>query len=137
MGHTPYGYRIENGVAVVDEAKAEIIRTIYEKYLSGSALIAAAGAAGLKATHSTVKRLLQNKHYLGDDYYPAIIDRETFEAAEAERIKRADELGRGKCRDEKPVPAPPTLFHMKPKEQDFGDPFMEAEYMYSLIESEG
>ena len=38
--------------------------------------------------------MMQNKRYLGDDYYPAIIDKETFDAAEKERVKRQIRLGR-------------------------------------------
>lgn len=33
MGHTPYGYRIENGKAVIDKEKAQQIRTLYKNYL--------------------------------------------------------------------------------------------------------
>ena len=29
MGHTPYGYRIENGKAIIDEPAATKIRTLY------------------------------------------------------------------------------------------------------------
>ena len=35
MGHTPFGYRIENGVAVIDEDAAGKLRTLYANYLSG------------------------------------------------------------------------------------------------------
>jgi len=35
----------------------------------------AAEQAGMKACHGSVKKMLQNRHYLGDEYYPAIIDR--------------------------------------------------------------
>lgn len=35
MGHTPFGYRIENGKAVIDEAAAAHVRDLYKNYLSG------------------------------------------------------------------------------------------------------
>ena len=38
--------------------------------------------------------MLRNKKYLGDDYYPAIIDKETFDKAEEIRMSRAKALGR-------------------------------------------
>jgi hypothetical protein len=38
MSHTPYGYKIENGIAVIDEEKADKIRFLYESYLSGLSL---------------------------------------------------------------------------------------------------
>lgn len=88
MGHTPYGYRIEDGRAVIDEEQAERVRKLYRGYLSGLALMPAAKQAGIETWHGSAKRLLQNRHYLGDAYYPAIIDRETFDKAEQELKKR-------------------------------------------------
>jgi len=52
-------------------------------------LSVAAKTAGIDAYHGTAGRMLRNERYLGDDYYPAIIDEETYEKAEAERVKRA------------------------------------------------
>ena len=94
MGHTPYGYRIENGKAVVNEEQAAQIRKLYEGYLNGMALMEAAKAAGLKLYHGSAKRMMQNRHYLGDEYYPAIIDQNTYDMLLAELQKRAKALGR-------------------------------------------
>lgn len=132
----PYGYRIEKGKAVIDEVQAEQIRTIYKGYLSGLAYIAAAEAAGLTRMHAGVKSMLKNKSYLGDAYYPAIIDRETYDKAEAERIKRQTRLGRVFA--DKPVEESmlATKFTMPKVGKKYIDPFKQAEYIYSLIESE-
>ena len=46
MGHTPYGYRIEEGKAVIDEAAAAQVRELYKNYLSGLSLTNAAKEAG-------------------------------------------------------------------------------------------
>ena len=94
MGHTPYGYRIENGVAVIDEAAARKLRKLYKNYLSGMGLQMAAAEAGIQTYHGTAKRLLMTQHYLGDDFYPAIIDEETYHKAQEELITRAAALGR-------------------------------------------
>lgn len=136
-GHTPYGYRIENGSAVICDEEAEQIRKMYNGYLRGLSLIAAAKKAGFQMTHSSAKRIMQNPRYLGDGFYPAIINRETFDAFEAERDRREKLLGRdgrGKKKVEA-VPAP-TAFQMKKATQAFSDPYRQAEYLYSLIESE-
>ena len=45
-------------------------------------------------THSSVKKMLRNVHYLGDDFYPAIIDKNTFDTFEAELQRRAEVLER-------------------------------------------
>lgn len=136
MSHVPYGYRIENGKAVIDEEKAEKVKKLYKAYLSGLAYVPATEAAGLKLYHTGAKKMMQNKHYLGDDFYPAIIDNETFEAAEAERIKRQVKLGR--VFDDKPAQENKvaTGFRMPNVQMKYDDPFKQAEYLYSLIESE-
>lgn len=136
MGHTPFGYKIENGVAVIDNAAATQIKELYENYLSGLSLSAAAKAAGITTYHGTVKCMLQNKHYLGDAYYPAIIDCDTFEKAKSELKKRAEALGRTRVPKAKIPAAIPMIFIMKPVVENHPDPIEQAEYLYSLIESE-
>jgi hypothetical protein len=137
MAHTPYGYRIENGIAVIDEEKAEKVRNLYRGYLSGLSLSVAAKTAGIDAYHGTAGRMLRNERYLGDDYYPAIIDKETYEKAEAERLKRTKKLGRifePKIEDKPTISKKFTIGQVN---QKYTNPFKQAEYVYSLIESEG
>jgi hypothetical protein len=136
-GHTPFGYRIENGIAVVSEQKAAQIRKLYDRYLNGLSLVAAAAEAGLTLKHTSVKCIMQNPHLLGDDFYPSIIDRGTFDAFEAERKRREKALGRDK-RAKKPIGAKPapTSFRMREALSVNDDPYKQAEYIYSLIESE-
>jgi hypothetical protein len=42
MSHTPYGYKIINGKAVVDKQAAKQIKTLFQSYLSGDSLATAA-----------------------------------------------------------------------------------------------
>ena len=136
MGHIPYGYIIENGKAVVDEEKSKQIRLLFEAYLSGDSLATAAKKTGIKAFHAGIGNMLKNKRYVGDDFYPAIIDMETFAAAEKERISRAEKLGRiWENKEIKASPAP-TMFSIAKGNEQFDDPFKQAEYAYSLIEME-
>ena len=136
MGHTPYGYRIINGKAVVDEQAAEQIKTLFQSYLTGDSLATAAKKAEIIAFHAGISRMLQNKRYLGDEYYSAIIDSDTFTAAEAERIRRAEKLGRVREPKVKKEVAYPTAFRISEGTEQFEDPFQQAEYAYSLIETE-
>ena len=110
MGHTPYGYRIEDGKAVIDEAAAAQIQALYKNYLSGLSLVNAAKEAGLDLLHSGAKRMMRNKHYLGDSFYPAIIDKESFDAVEADLGKRSSKLGREDRYKASPVKKPPPAF---------------------------
>lgn len=136
MGHISYGYKIENGKAVADDEKAKQIRTIYREYLSGLSLTDAAKASGMQLCHTSVKRIMQNQHYLGDEYYPAIIDPETFQRAFSEQQKRAAALGRVYEIKKEKKPEYNIRFTMKPILQQYADPLHQAEYAYSLIESE-
>jgi hypothetical protein len=136
MSHTPFGYRIKNGKAVIDKEAAEQIKVLFQSYLSGDSLATAAKKAGIKGFHSGIGRILRNKRYLGDEFYPAIIDKDTFNTAEAERIIRSERLGRiYEPKKEKEV-VYPTAFRMKAGTEEFDDPFAQAEYAYSLIETE-
>ena len=134
MGHTPYGYRIENGTAVINEAEAECVKRIFNNYISGMSLREAAKAAGHPLVHSTVKRMLTKKYYCGDDFYPAIIDISTFHTANSELKRRADNKNQtGKTR--RIIPKPETEFKFSPPLTQYDDPYEQAQYLYSLIES--
>ncbi len=68
--------------------EAEIIRRLYQNYLSRMTLVQASSASGLKTDPVTVRLLLESRHKLSDMVYPAIIDKETFDKA----VARADAL---------------------------------------------
>ena len=136
MGHTPFGYRIENGIAVIDEAAAGKLRMLYDNYLGGMALTEAARQAGIDAYHASVKRLLMTEHYLGDDFYPAIISKEVFDQVQAERVKRAAALGRLDRKPKRKPPKIPTQFSIGAIMEHYDNPATQAEYVYSLLNSE-
>lgn len=136
MGHTPFGYRIQNGRAVIDKDAAAKIQLLYANYLSGMTLAKAAEEAGIDTYHGTAKRILQNPHYPGDDFYPALIDRQTHEKAAAEIKRRSTALGRNHKRKKTAVPAVPTKFRMTAADKQYEEPRLQAEYLYTLIESE-
>lgn len=94
MRHIPYGYWIENDRVVIDEEPAATVRGFFRNYISGMALVTATEKAGLKLYHGSAGRIPWNKKYLGDDYYPAVIDKETFDKAEEIRMDREKVLGR-------------------------------------------
>lgn len=136
MAHIPYGYKIINGKAEVDEKQAEVVIKLFDGYIAGLGLKPAAENAGLDIYHGSAGRMLRNTHYLGDEYYPAIIDRKSFDKAEEIRISRASSLGRVRELQAAPKPVPDTRFTLPSVEKKFADPFEQAEYAYSLIESE-
>ena len=80
--------------------------------------------------------MLRNKKHLGDDYYPAIIDKETFDKAEEIRMDRAKALGRVWELEGKKNILFPTNFTIPAVKKVADDPLEQAAYAYSLIESE-
>ena len=112
MSHTPFGYRIKGGKAVIDEPAAEKIRALYKNYLSGLSLQTAAKEAGIDTYHGTAKRLMENRHYLGDDFY------------RTDRIKPAA------------IRTVPVHFRFGEVKAYHDDPAAQAEYLYTLIERE-
>lgn len=131
-----YGYMMINGKVAINEEQAEKVRGFFEFYISGQSLKAASDNAGLNIFHGSAGKMLRNKHYLGDDYYPAIITQKIFDKAEEIRIARANALGRIKEHKQVQKLKVPVQFYLKPVTMKYSDPFEQAEYIYSLIESE-
>lgn len=100
----PHGYKIEDGKVIFDDEKAAVIKKIFEEYHKGSSLHAIAkeltNAGFLNANnkpnwnHGSVGKILQNIKYVGDDFYPQMIDKETFESVQKRRKKKEQKLGR-------------------------------------------
>ena len=134
MGHTPYGYKIVNGGAGIDEIEGAAVRKLYEGYLGGLGLQAAADEAGIPVNHCQAKRMMLNKKYLGTDYYPALVSEDIMEQVKAELARRAGKLGRVFEPKEQDLPIVPTRFQFGKEEMSFDNPFLQAQYMYELIE---
>ena len=98
--------------------------------------MSAAAEVGIDAYHGSVKRLLSNKHYLGDDFYPAIIDEGTFNKTQEEIMRRAEALGRTGRKTKPRELKPFRRFRLGELTEHFDSPVQQAEYIYSQIESE-
>ncbi len=59
MCYTPYGCRIINRKAVVNKQAAKQIRTLFQTYLSGDFLAAAAKKTDIKTFHVVISRMFQ------------------------------------------------------------------------------
>ena len=130
------GFKIISGKAVIHTAEAEQVKGLFENYISCGSLSAAAKATGLSLAHPSVKRILQNPRYKGDNFYPRIVDEGVFD--------KVKELLEGKARasnskkEWKPrtVPPLPSCFAFRTDIEDcfHDDPAIRAEYLYSMIE---
>ncbi|EHR31678.1 hypothetical protein HMPREF9709_01845 [Helcococcus kunzii ATCC 51366] len=133
--HLPYGYRIENGVCVINNEESGILKKLFLSYLEVGTLLGASDKSGFNTkSHACVKRILINKRYLGDDYYPKIIEKELFEKVN-EKLKEKENSRKGVPSDEKTY-QDIIGFKIRKEEKKILDPFELASYRYSLIECE-
>lgn len=129
MKHTPLGYEIIDGQAIIGKEAVQV-RKLFDGTIKGMSLADAAKYAGLNYVHSSVKRILANKKYLGTDYYPQLIDEETFQLATEIRQKS---MRVRRCKERKPIIIP-TEFKIQKAELSYEDPYEQAKYIYRLIE---
>lgn len=130
----PYGYRIVNGMAEPDPREHEKLLQLYEHYLEGWSLEMCLSSIGIDRSIRGLRAILDNPVYLGTDYYPPLIDGETWNAAkEAAERRGAHLVGRASRMSRQPIPIR-TRFTMAPDaEEPVGDPVECAAAMYARI----
>ena len=99
----PFGYRMEQGKAVIHPAESEIVAVIFRQYIAGASYLDI--VATLKAqpvlydterlwSKSMVARILGDRRYTGEDGFPAILDEETFQRATRKRATKQTPIRR-------------------------------------------
>ena len=136
MTHTPYGYKIEKGQAVIDESIAEKVRQLFIEFLNCGSMRAAAVKVGIDKTHSVIGRLLRNEVYLGDEYYPQLIDDELFQKVQEQRNSNARAQNRIRDYIKQTPVAENIQYRIGKVQQRYENPYQQAEYAYGLIEEE-
>ena len=86
----PYGYRIENGHAVINQAEAAALRQLFTRFIGHNPLKVC--AEHIPHAPQTCKKMLSNPIYLGTDFFPAIITQTAFDAAQKELAGRVREV---------------------------------------------
>ena len=100
----PFGYMMKNGRYITEPSESEAVTQIFMMYLNGMSLkdIADVMTVPYNAdkqvwTLNMVKRIIENKKYIGTSEYPQIVDKATFDAVRAiaderyNKINTADE----------------------------------------------
>lgn len=95
----PFGYCMKNGEITVDLTESKAVIKIFEEYLNGSSLMQIAKLMETEKIRysddlnrwnkNMVKRIIENKKYLGSDKYPQIISETFFNQANAKRVSKA------------------------------------------------
>ena len=102
--HMPIGYKMVDGVITILEDKADLVRKVFECYVSGSSLLQIArmftdmgvlnGNGKPSWSHGSIGNILSNVKYKGDGFYPAIIPEDLFAEAEKRRNEQSILLSR-------------------------------------------
>ena len=94
----PYGYEMQNGVIVICLKEADTVKQIFSQYLNGKNLKNIAekltenqvefipGEYGWNK--SRIKRMIEDKRYIGNNTYPPIIDEDIYKKEKAEKDNR-------------------------------------------------
>ena len=85
----PYGYCYENGKVIIKKFEVEILKQIFEQYLQGLSLLDIAKNLNEKEIEyapgvigwnkSRLSRIIDDKRYLGNNFFPAIVDQTIFD----------------------------------------------------------
>jgi len=128
-----FGYELKNGELVVNDKEAEMIRKIFENYTSGCSMRKSGLLEEKTFTHSSVKNIIRQKKYAGNDGYPVIVDAELFEKANSMlKFNIENDWKYGIKKERKNIIH--KIFYLKEATTVYADPFKNAEYLYSLIE---
>lgn len=125
-----FGYEIKNGVVIINEKNANMIRNLYELCAKGISMRECVKQCKAPFHPITAKRYLQNPDYMGTEIYKSIISKEIF--IKANNIIRQ----RAKSIDKRPrsILKPCMHFNMKKIKKVYDNPFVMAQYKYSLID---
>jgi hypothetical protein len=132
MRSIPYGYRIENGKAFLNEEEAKKVRAAFARYADGDSMYVIQRELKIDRYHRGISKLLEDQKYRGTDFYPAIVDEELFNRVQKVRVKRKKEHARPPRKRAEPVVA--MEFVLKSVKQQMKDPFAQAQYVYKQIQ---
>lgn len=93
-----YGYKFENGRIVIHDAEAKIVNQVFTDYIKGLSYLKISNLLIQKEIEflpnqvnwnkNKVKRIIEDKRYLGDDKYPKIIETDLFIQANSTKAER-------------------------------------------------
>ncbi len=94
----PYGYEMQNGLIVICLKEADTVKQIFSQYLNGENLKNIAERltenqieflpGEYNWNKSRIKRMIEDKRYIGNNTYPPIIDEDIYKKANAEKDNR-------------------------------------------------
>lgn len=92
----PFGYQLEWGQIVVNQAEAEVVQYIFHRYAQGSSYTDLSMYLNQLIRYdceknwnkNMVARILEDRRYLGEQGYPVIIQQDLFQKAAQQRLEK-------------------------------------------------
>ncbi len=94
-----FGYEITDGKIAIIESEKEVVINIFGMYINGHGMPEIANRmnqAGISYNNdgrnwnkNMIKRILENRKYLGEDHFPQIIPQDTYDRAEKMRMSKS------------------------------------------------
>ncbi|MFR6146055.1 recombinase family protein [Neglectibacter timonensis] len=98
MRNIPFGYRMENGKIIFHPTESQAVKDIFSDYLGGQSLLKIAQSLNERQVEylpgttgwnkARLKRIIEDKRYIGGDGYPPIIEQRIYDKAQAVRDSR-------------------------------------------------
>lgn len=96
---TLYGYQVENGKTVIHNEESEVVKSVFSLYVEGETLNSIATMLTeekvayfqdeVKWNKNTIKRMIENEKYMGNEVYPMIISTSLFNQTKAVKEKKS------------------------------------------------
>ena len=91
----PYGYRFDGTTIIIDDIEGKIVKEIYELFCEGVYITKIKSyIKNFNMSRHKVKRILDDKVYIGTNDLPAIIDEDLFETVQKIKNQRLKEIGK-------------------------------------------
>lgn len=94
----PFGYTMENGKIIFHPTESQAVQDIFSDYLDGQSLLKIAQSLNERQVEylsgttgwnkARLKRIIEDKRYIGSDGYPPIIEQSIYDKAQAVRASR-------------------------------------------------
>lgn len=96
---TLYGYQVENGKTVIHNEESEVVKRVFSLYVEGETLNSIATMLTeenvayfqdeVKWNKNTIKRMIENEKYMGNEVYPTIISTSLFNQTKAVKERKS------------------------------------------------
>lgn len=94
----PFGYTMENGKIIFHPTESQAVQDIFSDYLDGQSLLKIAESLNERQVEylsgttgwnkARLKRIIEDKRYIGSDSYPPIIEKSVYDKAQTVRASR-------------------------------------------------